>query len=209
MTLEAIYYIGQTVAVVLIFPTLIFLAIQNRQSQKQIERANKIARAEFSGKIMNTHKELTLRMVDDAELGRAFRQLTIEKKRIEDVDMLTRLLGWFGAYHTLWLDARAAHEKGLVDEFVYRVVSGNEGFYLTFPVVWKNILNVTQQRELEPRDYDETMVHIAAVREKALAYHSDLVAKYMKQREVGDTLAETSLSDKAPRSQKSEEETEV
>ena len=191
MTLETIYFITQIVAVILIFPTLIFLAIQNRQSQKQIERANEIARAEFSGKIMNTHKELTLRMVDDAELGRAFRQLTIEKKRIEDIDMLTRLMGWFAAYHTLWLDARKANEKDLVDDFVYRLVSGNQGFHLTLPVVWKFILNISEQRELEPKDYDDSMVHLITVREKALAHNSDLVAKYMKQREAQDTRADT------------------
>lgn len=155
MTLETIYYITQIIAVVLIFPTLVFLAIQNRQSQKQMERANEIARAEFSGKIMGTHKELTLRMVDDTELGRAFRQLTIENKLIEDVDMLTRLMGWFASYHILWLDASEANEKGLVNDFVYRLVSGNQGFHLTFPVVWKFILNISEQRELEPKDYDE------------------------------------------------------
>jgi len=183
MTLESFYYITQIIAVVLIFPTLVFLAIQNRQSQKQMERANEIARAEFSGKIMGTHKELTLRMVDDAELGRAFRQLTIENKRIEDVDMLTRLMGWFASYHTLWLDASEANEKGLVNDFVYRLVSGNQGFHLTFPVVWKFILNISEQRELEPKDYDESMKTLIAVREKALAHNSDLVAKYTEQKE--------------------------
>lgn len=187
MTLETIYYITQIIAVALIFPTLIFLAIQNRQSQKQMERANEIARAEFSGKIMNTHKELTLRMVDDAELGRAFRQLTIENKRIEDADMLTRLMGWFASYHTLWLDAHEANKKGLVDEFVYRLVSGNQGFHLTFPVVWKFILNISEQRELEPKDYDESMKSLTAVREKALAHSSNLIAKYMKEKDLRNT----------------------
>ncbi len=191
MTLEDFYFISQVIAVFLIFPTLVFLAIQNQQSQKQMERANEIARAEFSGKIMSTHKELTLRMVDDADLGRAFRQLTIENKRIEDVDMLTRLMGWFASYHTLWLDAREANEKGLVDEFVYRLVSGNQGFHLTFPVVWKFILNISEQRELEPKDYDASMKHLIAVREKALVHNSNLVAKYTKQLEVREASSDT------------------
>ena len=80
MTLETLYFITQIIAVVLIFPTLVFLAIQNRQSQKQMARANEIARAEYSGSIMRTNMELIARMVDDVELGRAFRQLTLENK---------------------------------------------------------------------------------------------------------------------------------
>jgi len=40
MTLENIYYVGQTVAVVAILGSLVFLAIQNRQSQQQMDRAN-------------------------------------------------------------------------------------------------------------------------------------------------------------------------
>ena len=39
MTLETIYYIGQTIAVLAILVSLIFLAFQGRQTQKQIEQA--------------------------------------------------------------------------------------------------------------------------------------------------------------------------
>ena len=48
MSLENIYYIGQTVAVIAILVSLIFLAIQGRQTQKQIAQANIIAKAELS-----------------------------------------------------------------------------------------------------------------------------------------------------------------
>jgi hypothetical protein len=44
MTLESIYYIGQTIAVVAIFASLGILILQNRQSQKQMEEANRLAR---------------------------------------------------------------------------------------------------------------------------------------------------------------------
>ena len=48
MALENIYYIGQTIAVIAILVSLIFLAIQGRQTQKQITQANIIAKAELS-----------------------------------------------------------------------------------------------------------------------------------------------------------------
>ena len=44
MTLESIYYIGQTISVVAIFASLGILILQNRQSQKQMEEANRLAR---------------------------------------------------------------------------------------------------------------------------------------------------------------------
>jgi len=187
MTLETIYFITQIIAVVLIFPTLVFLAIQNRQSQKQMHRANGIARAEFSGTFLSTHRELTLRMVDDANLGRAFRQFTIEHKRIEDRDTLTRLMGWFAAYHTLWMDMHEANKLGLVDDLTFRTVSGNQGFHMTFPVVWKSILSITAPRELSAGEFEETISALAALRDTALAYDSDLVARYSAHPD--DTIA--------------------
>jgi len=46
--LENIYYIGQTVAVLAILISLLFLAYQGRQAQKQIEQTNAIAQAQLS-----------------------------------------------------------------------------------------------------------------------------------------------------------------
>lgn len=48
MTLESIYYIGQTVAVIAIVISLVFVGLQVRQSKQQTERANIIARTELS-----------------------------------------------------------------------------------------------------------------------------------------------------------------
>ena len=190
MTLEEIYYIGQTVAVALIFPTLVFLAIQNRQSQKQMDRANEIARAEFSGTFLSTHRELTLRMVDDVDLGRAFRRFTIENKRIEDEDTLTRLMGWFASYHTLWMDMHEASKLGLVDDLTFTTVSGNQGFHMTFPVVWKFILSITAQRELRPGEFEDAMNTLGELRETALSHKSDMVARYSAQPEKEQLVGE-------------------
>lgn len=183
MTLETIYYITQIVAVILIFPTLVFLAIQNRQSQKQMERANEIARAEFSAQIMRNNTELLSQLVEDVELGRAFRQLTLENRQIEDLDTRFRLLTWFGNYSILWLDMMSADEKGLIDGEVTRMISGAQAFHLTFPVVWDTMILIFRQRTLEQEDYEKLMSRMAALRDKAHANKSDLVAKYTEQKE--------------------------
>lgn len=47
MALEAIYYIGQTISVIAILGSLIFVGIQVRQGRHQTEQANKLARAEL------------------------------------------------------------------------------------------------------------------------------------------------------------------
>ena len=194
MTLETIYFITQIIAVVLIFPTLVFLAVQNRQSQKQMARANEIARAEYSGSIMRTNMELLARMVDDVELGRAFHQLTIENKRIEDTDTLFRLLTWFQCYSTLWLDMVAAHKKGLVDEEVEKKISGAQAFHLTFPVVWNATLRIFAQRELESENLDAMMSAMAALREKAQTRKPDIVVNFGEQSEARDASAEKPLN---------------
>jgi len=183
VTLETIYYITQIVAVILIFPTLVFLAIQNRQSQKQMERANEIARAEFSAQIMRNNTELLSQLVEDVELGRAFRQLTLENRQIEDLDTRFRLLTWFGNYSILWLDMMSADEKGLIDGKVTRMISGAQAFHLTFPVVWDTMILIFRQRTLEQEDYEKLMSRMAALRDKAHANKSDLVAKYTEQKE--------------------------
>tara|TARA_R110002073_G_scaffold41638_1_gene117498 strand:+ start:3443 stop:3976 length:534 start_codon:yes stop_codon:yes gene_type:complete len=48
MTLESIYYIGQTVSVIAILGTLVFVGIQVRHARLQTEQANTLARAEMS-----------------------------------------------------------------------------------------------------------------------------------------------------------------
>ncbi|WP_339743422.1 hypothetical protein [uncultured Maricaulis sp.] len=48
MTLESIYYIGQTVSVIAILGSLVFVGIQVRHARLQTEQANTLARAEMS-----------------------------------------------------------------------------------------------------------------------------------------------------------------
>lgn len=48
MTLESIYYVGQTVAVVALLASLVFVGLQVRHARQQTEQANKLARADMS-----------------------------------------------------------------------------------------------------------------------------------------------------------------
>lgn len=186
MTLETLYYTTQIIAVVLIFPTLVFLAIQNRQSQKQMERANEIARAEYSGKIMRINTELLSQMVEDAELGLAFRQLLIENKRIEDKDMLFRLMMWFFNYSILWMDTVAADEKGLVDKQVVSMVSGAQAFHLTFPVVWDAMVRTFRQRGLDSGAFENIISRMVALRDNAKARNWDAADLLTQQHDAPD-----------------------
>ena len=190
MTLETLYFITQIIAVVLIFPTLVFLAIQNRQSQVQMERANEIARAEYSGKIMSTNMGLLSQLVEDGELGLAFRQLSVENKRIEDKDTLFRLMTWFFNYTVLWVDTVSADEKGLVDEDVVRMVSGAQAFHLSFPIVWDSIVRALGQRELDTESLDKIMSRMIALRDKAKARKWDAANFFAQQREAQDAAVD-------------------
>ena len=48
MTLESIYYIGQTVAVIAIVVSLIFVGLQVRMAYEQTRQSNELARQETS-----------------------------------------------------------------------------------------------------------------------------------------------------------------
>jgi len=147
---------------------------------------------------MRTNMDLACRMIEDVELGRAFRQLTVENKRIENPDTLFRLMMWFSAYTALWLDMVAADEKGLVDEDVVRIISGTQGFHLTFPVVWDTIPRVFAQRELGAERYEAIIARMIALRDSAETHQWEDVAKRIRQLEGSDTSADTSPPKKEP-----------
>ena len=94
MTLQSIYYVSQTIGVGAILLSLVAVWIQLRQGHR-------LARADLSNKFRLANQNLTLRVVDDPELSRAFRILVLERGRIEDEDTLTRMIGWFGAFSNL------------------------------------------------------------------------------------------------------------
>jgi hypothetical protein len=190
MNLENLANLAEVIGVFAIFVSLVFLAVQNRQSQKQMERANQIARAEFSGKIRSTNIGLLSQLVEDGELGLAFRQLVMENKRIEDEDTLFRLITWFFNYSVLWMDTVSADEKGLVDEEIFKIVSGAQAFHLSIPIVWDSTVRALGQRVLDTESLDKIMSQMVTLRDKAKARKWDAAKLFAQQREAQDASAD-------------------
>ena len=58
MTLETIYYVGQTIAVVALIISLIFVGLQVRQNSQQTAQANKLARAENRREVISQYNSI-------------------------------------------------------------------------------------------------------------------------------------------------------
>ena len=160
MTLETVYYIGQTVAVLAILLSLVGIWLQMRQSQQ-------IARADLSNQLRLAYQNLTFRMVDDPELVHGFRVLVIERGRLDDDITLGRMMGWFGAYANLYNDAVDATRKGLLDDWLFEEIESAWVQYLTVPVVWKNAQNILAQRRSSEAT-NAIIEHWTTLRERAL-----------------------------------------
>ncbi|MCR9271208.1 MAG: hypothetical protein NXH72_14540 [Hyphomonadaceae bacterium] len=165
MTLEAIYYIGQTVAVVAILASLGAIWLQMRQGHK-------IARAEASNQFRLAYQNLTLRMVDDKELSHGFNVLVVQRGRLDDEVTLNRMMGWFGAYSNLYHDAVDANAKGLLDDWLFFEIENAWAQYLTIPVVWKWQLRIVGMRPSTELSRD-VVANWAKLREQALAKMSE------------------------------------
>ena len=173
MTLEDIYYIGQTIAVVAILVSLVAVWFEMRQGHL-------LARADLSNQFRLANQSLTMRMVDDPELGRAFRTLVLEGGRIDDPDTFTRMIGWFGAYSNLYFDAVDASKKGLMDEWLFLEIENAWAQYLAVPAVWS-----WQQRILSLRPPSDLIEEIKnkqiELRERALAHQAEMRSRQCEQ----------------------------
>ena len=86
MLLEQIYYVGQTVAVVAILFSLIFLNIQIRQNSQNI-------RADVTFRHQQSMKDLLQSVIDDPEMASIFRRVMYTNDRLDDIESL-RFLSW-------------------------------------------------------------------------------------------------------------------
>lgn len=67
MDLEAIYYIGQTVAVIALVVSLVFVGIQVRS-------ANNLAKIEVSDRVLKGHEEVLMTLMADPTIGKIIRR---------------------------------------------------------------------------------------------------------------------------------------
>ncbi|MEL7546825.1 MAG: hypothetical protein AAGJ84_09255 [Pseudomonadota bacterium] len=72
MSLETIYYIGQTIAVVAIIMSLIFVGIQLQMGRKQAEEAERVARGQVVQHLAAEHRQHSLAMLLYPEVYRYF-----------------------------------------------------------------------------------------------------------------------------------------
>jgi hypothetical protein len=141
MTLETIYYIGQTVSAVAIMGSLIFVGIQVRLGHLQTEQANKLASAEMSQSTAMKASELQSSWYETEEsadfMARALytdAPLSIaEKNRLS-----VRLAGLFSSIEV----ANMLHRQGLYDQNMHDRLRRIGMSYCKLPRVqkwWRNV----------------------------------------------------------------------
>lgn len=86
MTLETIYFITQIIAVVLILPTLVFLSIQGRQTEKQIKQSNIIARLDISKRSVTEFSEFWFSFYATNENAAFMRKAIYSNEPLSDVE---------------------------------------------------------------------------------------------------------------------------
>ena len=136
MTLEAIYYIGQTVAVVALLASLVFVGLQVRHARQQSEQANRLARAEMS----LTSAMQTLSMQDDwyaTEESAAFMTRVLKADNplsVADKHRFgIRMVSLFTAIETVEM----LHREGLCDPNMYERLLLTGEAYCRVPQVQK------------------------------------------------------------------------
>ena len=126
MTLESIYYIGQTIAVGAILVSLAAIYWQQRQ-------ANQIARTENLGNLAGGYAASLRDIMVHRDLAEIFRKVMFEGIPL-DATETTRILLYF---NQLLIDHRsvwAAWEQGLFDRQILEDHNANTAWYLSVPL---------------------------------------------------------------------------
>lgn len=134
MTLENIYYIGQTIAVAVIVATLIAILLQGRQ-------ANRIARAELTNEVWTAATALQMSFYRTDADAAFMRRALAGTERLNEAEkdrflftMIT-LVGTVEAAHLL-------HARGLMERESLTRFDDTLRYYMSFPRVrrwWRNI----------------------------------------------------------------------
>ena len=134
MTLENIYYIGQTIAVVAILGSLAGIYFQQRQ-------ANKIARSDMSQRVSSSFSDSMRELMSNPGLALAFRKVMFERSELDPVES-TQILTYFNLTLTAHADAYLAYNEGLIGRPLLTTFDGNTAWYLTAPAFereWRRV----------------------------------------------------------------------
>jgi hypothetical protein len=133
MTLEALYYISQIIAVIAIIGSLVAIYFQQRQT-------NTIARLQISQSVSNDYND-TLREIMNPELAAIFRKVMFEPAPLTPLES-TQILVYFNLTLAPLRDAFYAVRDGLIDARTLDDMSKNACWYLTAPVFageWRRV----------------------------------------------------------------------
>ncbi|PHR60000.1 MAG: hypothetical protein COA47_08085 [Robiginitomaculum sp.] len=137
MTLESIYYIGQTVAVVAILASLAAVFIQMRQISKQTRQANRLARADLTLNVWMQTGATNLSMADTPEKADFLYRALIENEPLSGPERLR-----FRYVMAISLGSHEAgfnlHRRGLIEEATYFQMEALTSSYMQNPAarIW-------------------------------------------------------------------------
>ncbi|MEL6359773.1 MAG: hypothetical protein AAFR21_01710 [Pseudomonadota bacterium] len=126
MSLETIYYIGQTVAVILILGSLVAIFWQQRQ-------ANKIAQVQNAAALSSGYASSLRDIINNADLAAIFRKAMFDDEELTPVEA-TQILLFFNQllidHRSIWL----AHKNGLYEDQGLKGYDTNTAWYLSKPL---------------------------------------------------------------------------
>ena len=133
MTLEEIYYIGQTIAVVAILASLGAIWFQQRQ-------ANQIARTQNLSLVSN-YLETLRAFMENEDLAEIFRKVMFEDAPLS-ANETTRIMFYFNLLLSTHRDIWTAHVAGLAEQRWFDETAANTAWYLskrTFLNEWRRL----------------------------------------------------------------------
>jgi hypothetical protein len=136
MTLESIYYIGQTVAVLAILASLAAVFIQMRQISQQTRQMNQLARADLTMNVWMQTGTVNLSMVDSPEKADFLYRALIKNEPLTGPErfrfryLMSIALGSHEAGFNL-------HRRGLIEEGTYAQMEATTLSYLQNPAARK------------------------------------------------------------------------
>ena len=136
MTLESIYYIGQTVAVLAILASLAAVFIQMRQISKQTRQMNQLARADLTLNVWMQTGAVNISLVDSPEKADFLYRALIENGPLNGPErfrfryVMSVALGSHEAGFNL-------HRRGLIEEETYFQMEATTLSYMQNPAARK------------------------------------------------------------------------
>lgn len=143
MSLEALYFISQIMAVILILGSLIFVGVEVRQNNRQNHQANQIAKADLSERSLSKFNDTWGIVATDDVVAEGF-----QKVLRDETDLLpgerVRLLVWFNNLLNSHFNAFLLVQDQLMDEKMLSAFDNNIAWCLShteFEREWERLLS--------------------------------------------------------------------